>query len=277
MIKLLVLFRQDTQSAEFARRYEKNIALLRRMPGVQRIQRGVVAGNPAGNPAYHHMSEVYFESFEALDAALTSPEGVAAGKDLMDFAGTGAEMLFVEEQSGQAKPLTPDNLQAYLDNFDIEAEIVYPGQPTPTVPAAAEALGVAEDHIVKSVVFLVSERPFVVYANGTRKVDPRKLADRLNVSRKQVKLADADEVLDLTGYVVGTVPPVGLKTQMPAFLDPAIQAFEVVYAGGGGISALLRIAPAELLRVSNAEIAAMLREEDTPAAEDVSPEDESEA
>ena len=43
------------------------------------------------------------------------------------------------------------------------------------------------------------------------------------------------------GYPVGTVPPVGLKTPMPAFMDPAIQSQEVVYAGGGGIDALLRI------------------------------------
>lgn len=277
MFKLMVLFRRDTQSADFARRYEKNVALLRRMPGVQRIQRGIVAGNPSGSPTYHHITEVFFESFEALDAALTSPEGVAAGKDLMDFAGTGAELLFVEEQSGQAKPLTPDNLQAYLDNLAIEAEIVYPGKPTPTVPAAAEALGVEADRIVKSVVFLVNERPFVVYANGTRRVDPRKLAERLNVSRKKVKLADADQVLELTGYAVGTVPPVGLKTQMPAFLDPAIQGYDVVYAGGGGINALLKITPAELLRVTNAEIAAMLQDEDTPAAGDSAAEDESES
>jgi len=58
------------------------------------------------------------------------------------------------------------------------------------------------------------------------------------------------------------VPPVGLKTPMPAFMDPAIQRYETVYAGGGGMDALLRIRSAELLRVSGAEIAPMLRDDE---------------
>lgn len=273
MIKLVVLFRRQTKTDGFALRYESNLALLRRMPGVLRVERGRVVGGPGGDAAYHAITEVYFESLDALDAALTSPEGVAAGKDLMAFAGSSAELLFVDMENAQAKPLTPSNLQAYLDDLAIDAEIVYPGEPTPTVPAAAQALGVDVDQIVKSVIFLVDGRPFVVYANGTRRVDPRKLAKRLAVSRKRVKLAEADQVLELTGYAVGTVPPVGLKTRMPAYLDPAIQAHEVIYAGGGGINALLKITPAELLRATNAEVESLLRDDDGTSSDDTSGDD----
>lgn len=261
MIKLVILFERSTESANFELRYQSSLALLRRMPGVQRIQQGNVLGGPRGDAAYHRMLELVFADRDALDAALTSPEGVSAGKNLMDFAGSGVELLFVEEQSAGTRPLTPDNLEAFLHEHGIEATLVYPGAPTPTVPAAASALGVDEDQIVKSVVFLVDDRPFVVYANGTRRVDPRKLADRLDVSRKKVKLADADQVLELTGYAVGTVPPVGLKTRIPAFLDPAIQQHAEIFAGGGGINALLKLTPAELLRATNAEVASMLRDE----------------
>lgn len=277
MVKLVILFKRQTQVPNFALRRESNLALLRRMPGVQRIQRGRVIGGPGGDPTHHAMIEVFFEDMDALDAALTSPEGVAAGKDLIGFAGAGVELLFVEIEDGAAKPLTPENLQAFLDEFEIAAEIVFPGAPTPTVPAAAAALGVSEDQIVKSVVFLVDERPFVVYANGTRRVDPRKLAKRLAVSRKRVKLADAGQVLDLTGYAVGTVPPVGLKTRMPAYMDPAIQQFDDVYAGGGGINALLKLTPAELLRATNAEIASMLRGDADSAGDDSEDADSSES
>jgi prolyl-tRNA editing enzyme YbaK/EbsC (Cys-tRNA(Pro) deacylase) len=122
-------------------------------------------------------------------------------------------------------------------------------------------LGIEADQIVKSVIFWVDERPFLVYGCGTRRVDPRKLAARLQVGRKRVKLADADQVLDITGYAVGTVPPVGLKTPMPAYMDPAVRQYEVIYAGGGGIDALLKMTTTELLRVSNAEIVSMLEDE----------------
>jgi len=71
-------------------------------------------------------------------------------------------------------------------------------------------------------------------------------------------------VQELTGYQVGTVPPLGLKTTMPAFIDPAVQAYDVVYAGGGGINALLKITPADLIHHTRAEVAPMLAD-DTPA------------
>jgi uncharacterized protein (TIGR02118 family) len=267
MFKLVLLFENATKTDQFDLRYRRNVALLRKLPGVVRIDEGAITGSPGGQPRFHRVVEVVFETFDALDAALTSPEGVAAGKDLMDFAGTGVELLFVtEEDAGEVHPLAPKNVQAYLDNFEIPAEIVYPGAPTPTVPAAAAALGVAANQIVKSVVFLVEERPFLVYGCGTRRVDSRKLAARLNVNRKHVKLANADQVLDLTGYAIGTVPPLGLKTPMPAFMDPAILDHEVIYAGGGGINALLKIASAELLRATNAEVAPMLEDAETGAS-----------
>jgi len=262
MIKLVLLIRRAAQTGNFDLRYARNIALLRKMPGIKDIREGQVIGSARGESPYGRMVEIFFESFEALDAALRSPEGVAAGKDLMAFAGEHVELFFVDASESLAdQPLSPAHLQAYLDDHGIDAQIIYPGAPTPTVPAAAEALGVAVDQIVKSVIFLVDDRPFLVYGCGVRRVDPRKLAARLNVNRKKVKLADVDQVLAISGYAVGTVPPVGLKTPMPAFMDPAIQQHEVVYAGGGGIDALLKIKTAELLRASNAEIAPMLRDE----------------
>ncbi len=270
MVKLVVMFERVLDTPMFDLRYSRNLAMLKAMPGVVRVQEGTVLGGPAGQTRYHRLVEVFFEDFETLDAALTSPQGVTAGKDLMDFAGTQAELLFVEvADQAVTRPLSPENLQAYLDLHEITAEIVKPGMPTPTVAAAAQALGVDVDQIVKSVIFLVNDKPFLVYGCGLHQIDPRKLADRLNVSRNRVKLATPDELLEFSGYAKGTVPPIGLKTPMPAFMDPAVRRHDVVYAGGGGIDALLKIGSAELLRASRAEIASMLRDSD-PGGEDES-------
>jgi prolyl-tRNA editing enzyme YbaK/EbsC (Cys-tRNA(Pro) deacylase) len=57
---------------------------------------------------------------------------------------------------------------------------------------------------------------------------------------------------------------------MATFMDPAVRAYETIYAGGGGIDALLKMTSAELLRVSEAELAAMLEDEisgETPQPE----------
>lgn len=267
MVKLVLLFKTASNTGTFKMQYTASLALLRKMPGVKHIQTSTVLGGPAGPAPYHRILEIHFVDQAALDAALNSPEGVAAGKHLIAYAGTNVELLFVETDDQAARqPLAPDDLQAYLDEHKIAAEIVYPGKPTPTVPAAAEALGVSPDQIVKSVLFVVNDQPFLVYACGECRVDPRKLAERLNESRKKIKLANADQVLDFTGYAVGTVPPVGLKTHMPAFMDPSIQTHEMIYAGGGGIDALLKMTSAELQRASQAEVAPMLRDAVPPAA-----------
>ena len=149
---------------------------------------------------------------------------------------------------------TPDILQKHLTENAIPAEIVHLEAETPTVPAAAEALGVDVDQIVKTVIFLINDAPYAVLANGVRRVDPRKLATRFDVNRKKVKLADGDAVLRITGYAPGTVPPVGNREKATVLMDPAVRGNEIVYAGGGGMHALLRVRSEDLQRITNAEL-----------------------
>jgi len=152
------------------------------------------------------------------------------------------------------EPWTPDDLQVYLTQNNIPAEIVHLPVHTPTVPAAAEAIGVVVNQIVKTVLFLIEDEPYVVIANGIRRVDTRKLALRFGVSRKKVKLADGEAVLRITGYAPGTVPPVGHRQEVPTLMDPAVCLYAIVYAGGGGISQLLRIRSEDLLTFTEAEL-----------------------
>lgn len=153
---------------------------------------------------------------------------------------------------------TPDDLQAYLIAHAIPAEIVHLASETPTVPAAAAALGVPVEVIVKTVIFFVAGVPYAVIANGVRRIDPRKLAARFGVSRKKVRLAAGEAVTALTGYPPGTVPPFGHRQTLPALLDPAVRQHEVVYAGGGGIAAMLKVRSADLERLTGAELLPVL-------------------
>ena len=111
----------------------------------------------------------------------------------------------------------------------------------------------APGQIIKSLLFLVREEPVLVIASGDALVDRAVLAARYGVGKKQVKLADAETVLRLIGYPVSGVPPFGHVTRVPVLLDVAVQRWEVIYGGGGDDRTLLRIAPAELARVTGAE------------------------
>jgi len=149
--------------------------------------------------------------------------------------------------------LTPEDLSAFIATAGIAADLVPMDVETPTVPAAAAALGVAPAQIIKSLLFLVREQPVLVIACGDATVDRRVLTDRFGVGKKQIKLADAETVLQILGYPVGGVPPFGHTTDVPVLLDPAIRTWDVVYGGGGDDHTLLRIAPEELGRATRAE------------------------
>ena len=148
---------------------------------------------------------------------------------------------------------TPTDLANFIARSGIAAELVPMDVETPTVPAAAAALGVAPPQIIKSLLFLVRDAPVLVIACGDATVDRRVLGDRFGVGKKQIKLAGADEVLAILGYPVGGVPPFGHTDAVPVLLDRSVFAWDAVYGGGGDDHTLLRIAPEELVRVTKAE------------------------
>lgn len=158
---------------------------------------------------------------------------------------------------------TPSDLQGYIDQHGIAAEIVFPPQETPTVPAAAEAMGCEPDQIIKSVLFLVEDgtsprrRPVLVIACGTGRIDYKAVAARFGVNRKKVRLAPADVVLATLGYPAGGVPPFGHSTHVPVLMDEAVTRQKVVYGGGGDDRSLMRITVDELRRVTEAEVVAV--------------------
>jgi prolyl-tRNA editing enzyme YbaK/EbsC (Cys-tRNA(Pro) deacylase) len=148
--------------------------------------------------------------------------------------------------------LTPADLAVFIAEHGIAAEIVPMQVETPTVPAAAAGLGVSPSQIIKSLLFLIRDEPVLVIASGDRAVDRRPLADRFGVGKKQVRLADPEVVLALTGYPAGGVPPFGHATRVPVLLDRAVAAWDVVYGGGGDDRTLVRVASGELARVTGA-------------------------
>lgn len=148
---------------------------------------------------------------------------------------------------------TAAHIAAYLQAQGLAGELVHLATHTPTVDDAARAVGTTVDRIIKSVLFLADGAPVLVIANGTARVDSKRVADYLGLSRKRVKLADAATVLTVTGFAVGTVPPFGHPTRLRTLIEARVLEQPEVYGGGGAIDALLRIAPSEIVRATQAE------------------------
>jgi Cys-tRNA(Pro) deacylase len=137
----------------------------------------------------------------------------------------------------------------------VEAKVLIAPESTHTAALAAAAAGCELGQIVKTLVVYVSGKPQLALVAGDRRLDDRLLAARTGVGRKQVKLADAHQVLELTGYPVGGVSPFGLPAPLPAVIDASLERFDTVWIAAGTPSAICPISLEILARLLDAEYA----------------------
>ena len=142
------------------------------------------------------------------------------------------------------------DLARFIEQNEVEAEILFLQSETPTVATAADALGVQPDQIIKSVLFLADDRSVLVIANGLTRINRKRLADVLSMSRRRVKMADEDHVKTIAGYAIGAVPPFGHPQKLETVIDQAVLQQDEVFGGGGEINALMRVPVPELQRVT---------------------------
>lgn len=125
---------------------------------------------------------------------------------------------------------------------------------TRTAADAAAAVGCDVDQIAKSIIFRGEESGHVVLfltAGGNRVSD----AKASSVAGQPLGKADADLIRAETGFAIGGVAPVGHLTQVRAFLDPRLMEFPEVWAAAGTPRHVFAISPADLHRMTDAEIA----------------------
>ena len=126
----------------------------------------------------------------------------------------------------------------------ISHEILHLPALSTTAQRAAELLGVATAEVVKSLVFYVDDAPTLVLVPGDAVADEDRL--RAALGCRHVRLARAQEVLAVTGYRRGAVPPCSLATPLPVVADPRVFAPPVVYCGGGTTTTMLKVRSADL-------------------------------
>jgi Cys-tRNA(Pro) deacylase len=153
-----------------------------------------------------------------------------------------------------SRPLTPEDLKNFLQQKEINGEVVELSVPTPTVQAAADAVGVAPEQIIKSLLFLAIDQPVLVIANGTARVEWKMLAAHLGISRRKLNMADPETVLALTGYPVGGVPPLGHRQPLRVVIEAGVLEHGWVYGGGGSEHTLVHVQPQQLVEFHQAEI-----------------------
>lgn len=147
----------------------------------------------------------------------------------------------------------PRDLADFILENDLQAEIVAPGAHMPTVDAAAGAMKVAPEQIFKSILFQAKDgRCVMVVACGNARVDLGRVEAITGLDG--LKLAKPDVVFAKTGYPAGGTPPVGHREKFPVIVDSRVATQEWGYAGGGQPELLVKIRPADIIRLTGATV-----------------------
>jgi prolyl-tRNA editing enzyme YbaK/EbsC (Cys-tRNA(Pro) deacylase) len=115
------------------------------------------------------------------------------------------------------------------------------------------------EDIIKTVVFVDLNKK-EEYGNSVVAIIPansRVNKDKLRkVSKSKVKISSPEQVLILTSYPAGGVPPFGFKARF--YLDKSLLNKNEVYAGGGSIRTLIKTTIKEIIKANKAEIVNIL-------------------
>lgn len=151
--------------------------------------------------------------------------------------------------------LTPDNVQLTLNQYNLDIKLIQYDDNTATSELAAEAIGCTVAQIAKSICLMINKTdPILVVASGVNTVDDRKLSNILGVGRKKVRLAKAEQCIEIFGYAPGGVPPVGHRTEdLRIFLDEDLRQFDKVYAAGGTANVNFGLTPDQLALITGGQ------------------------
>ena len=164
----------------------------------------------------------------------------------------------------------PDAIQRVLDaaaRKGVTLDVTVFDQSTHTAEDAAAAVGAELGQIVKSLVFVAPGDGggldlIVCLVSGPNRVDLARLA--AVTGERDVRRATAREANELTGFVIGGIPPIGHARPARVIMDPDLGRFQTVWAAAGSATAVFPVPPATLRTLANA-VVAPITEERRPA------------
>ncbi|GHD23630.1 YbaK/EbsC family protein [Tianweitania populi] len=131
-----------------------------------------------------------------------------------------------------------------------DIEVIEAASSTATVAEAAAVHGVAPAQIAKTLSMRVGERVILLVTAGHTRLDNGKAKAAFG---GKVKMLGLDEVEALTGHPVGGVCPFGLTESLPVYCDASLRAFPIVIPAAGAANAAVKIAPARMAELVDAE------------------------
>ncbi len=121
--------------------------------------------------------------------------------------------------------------------------------------AAAAALGLEPEAVLKTLMTLVDGKPVCVIVPSDREVQMKALAALVGGKRAEMmRPADAERI---TGFKVGGISPFGQRKPAPAVLEEDALLYDEVYINGGQRGMLLGLSPEDARTFLDATVGAV--------------------
>ena len=130
-------------------------------------------------------------------------------------------------------------VQEFIKKFDPKLEVLVLDTTARTAKDAANSLKCEVGAIVKSLLFKAEENFLICLIAGDKKCSLNKLKKILN--KKDVSMANADEVKLNTGFSIGGVAPVAHKLSLNIFIDKSLSRFQHIFAAAGHPNCVFKI------------------------------------
>ena len=136
-----------------------------------------------------------------------------------------------------------------IKKFDPNLKIIVLDTTARTAKDAANSLKCELGAIVKSLVFRAENDFLICLVSGDKRCSLNKLKKILN--KKDVSMANADQVKENTGFSIGGVAPVGHLKKLNIIVDKSLNRFKYVYGAAGHPDCVFKITYDKLIKLTN--------------------------
>ena len=140
-------------------------------------------------------------------------------------------------------------VQKFIKKFNPKLEVIVLDTGARTAIDAANSLQCEVGAIVKSLLFKVENDFLICLIAGDRRCSLNKLKKILQ--RKDVSMANAEEVKMNTGFSIGGVAPVAHITNLDILVDKSLSRFQYVFAAAGHPNCVFKITYGQLIKITN--------------------------
>ena len=143
-------------------------------------------------------------------------------------------------------------VQDFITQFDYKLKVLVLDTTARTAKDAAESLGCEVGAIVKSLVFRVDDHFLICLVAGDKRCSLNKLKKVIN--KKDVCMANADEVKTNTGFSIGGVAPIAHLKKLNILIDKSLGRFQSVFAAAGHPNSIFKIEYNQLVQMAKGEV-----------------------